>query len=304
MIIDLESSSFALGEKSVEMAEILSETGRNLERTLDRVGFERLFRTALPDMDFFRTFLSDKLELGKRETLVLVNQSAGALIPGLGPKLLSNISLPDDLNLIEISDGCTGFLRALNIANLILESESSAAVTIVCGEVYSPFIESSSSSAPIFSDSISLVRLLPGKGFRVQNYVVKNDFQRHQSISIQEESSRAEFLMEGPAVLGWVMNNVREVGRQLLRDDSGVRIDPDLWFIHQGSKIVVETVEKALALTSQQAFWSASYGNTSSSSIPIGMKLLEDQVHSSQRIGLISFGIGLTMIGAVLEAEP
>lgn len=303
MIFDFESSHFRLGEKEVEVERIATLSGRDPDRTRARVGFEKVFRTEESQIEFFGSFLSEKLTVHAGETIILVNQSSNASIPGLGPQLLAYMPQSQDVNLIEVSDGCTGFVRALILADSLLAAGLTRGVSVVCGEVYSPFISAGSSSAPIFSDAVSITRLLPGHGFRVRGVAVKNSFEDSRLISLQQFEDKREFVMEGPSVLGWVLKNARDVAEALKVENPHLSFPPDMWFVHQASRIVVEGVGSALGIQQDGLFWSSQFGNTSSASIAIGMMKVPKLVRKSKSIGLLAFGIGLTCLGALLEAE-
>jgi 3-oxoacyl-[acyl-carrier-protein] synthase-3 len=303
MIIDFQSSGFQVGESQISVETILSGTNRDYQRTLARAGFERVFRTHGSEEEFFKSFLSASFRADPGDTVILVNQSSGYVIPGLAPRIFAAMPGAETMNFVEISDGCTGFVRALLLAESLLESAMSPAVTIICGEVYSRYISDDSSSAPIFSDAISQIRLVAGRGFRTRSSALLNSLGDFSAISLGENHTGLAFEMEGAKVLNWVSRNARRISNDLTVGHSFSLQDVDLWFFHQGSKVVVESVANSLGLTGDDYFWASSLGNTASSSIPIGLIRASNRVVESHSIGLLAFGIGLTMIGVVLEAE-
>lgn len=303
MIIDFEASGFRVGETETSVETILSGTGRDYQRTLARAGFDRVFRTQSSEEEFFGNFISSSFRADPGDTVIFVNQSSGFAIPGLAPRVFAAMPGAENLNILELSDGCTGFVRALILAESLLESSVSPAVTIICGEVYSRYISDDSSSAPIFSDAVSQIRLVTGPGFRIKSRALLNSLGDYRSISLSRNESNFEFEMEGAKVLNWVSRNARRISTDLTAGDAFSLRDIDMWFFHQGSKIVVESVAKSLGLAGDDHFWASSLGNTASSSIPIGLILASNRVLKSQSIGLLAFGVGLTMIGVVLEAE-
>lgn len=303
MIINFASSSYALGEKEMFAEHFLAESQRDVKRTLDKTGFKRLHKTDLQPEDFFGKFLLENLSIDVGETVILVNQSVSASIPGLAPRLFARLPVISGLNIVELSDGCTGFVRALVLADSLIAAKSASAVTIICGEVYSPYISPDSSSAPIFSDAVSTVRLVEGDGFRVRKIAVRNSFDSHEAISLQKSPSGTRFQMEGPSVLSWVLKNTREIANELQPFRALGSLNSETWFIHQASKVVAEQVGEILGISKEEAFWAEEYGNTSSSSIPIGMILGAEAFEKSQTVGLLGFGIGLSMVGVVLERQ-
>jgi 3-oxoacyl-[acyl-carrier-protein] synthase-3 len=270
---------------------------------LEKTGFQRLYRTQRQPENFFENFLVENLRVNAGETVILVNQSVPASIPGLAPRVFARLPVISGLNIVELSDGCTGFVRALVLADSLIAANSASAVTIICGEVYSKYISPESSSAPIFSDAVSTLRLVEGVGFRVKKITVRNSFDMHEAISLQETPTGTSFQMEGPSVLSWVVKNTREIASELQPFRAAGPSSSETWFIHQASKVVAEQVGDILGISSSEAFWAGEFGNTSSSSIPIGLIRRAEAFEKSQTVGLLGFGIGLSMVGVVLEKQ-
>jgi 3-oxoacyl-[acyl-carrier-protein] synthase-3 len=303
MIFDFQASAFMLGENQIPVSTICEESGRDYSRTLARAGFEWVYRTDKSEVDFFSSFLSAHLFLNPGETVIFVNQSGASSVPGLAPRVFANLSGAENVNLIEISDGCSGFLRAFLVADSLLSSGSSKAVTIICGEIYSKFIDNYSTSAPIFSDAISQIRLTAGRGFSMRNYGVLNSFQDHEFISVVGGQKGPSFRMDGAKVLSWTSRSARKMATLLSAAEEDDLKGIATWFFHQGSKVVVESVAAALGAREGSYFSAGQIGNTSSSSIPIGLIQRQSTLNANDSIGLLAFGVGLSMIGLVLEAD-
>ena len=75
----------------------------------------------------------------------------------------------------------------------------------------------------------------------------------------------------------------------------------DRFVFHQGSKFLIDTLAKLLAVSrDKMPFAAAEYGNTVSSSIPL---ILEQELRdaSAQRILISGFGAGLSWGSTILE---
>ena len=80
--------------------------------------------------------------------------------------------------------------------------------------------------------------------------------------------------------------------------------DVNYWFIHQGSKIVVESIVQSLKLSPGNYFKSSNYGNLVSGSIP--MMLNQFIPFSKEKFGgkyvvLLAFGVGLSIKSVLVE---
>lgn len=301
MIFDLDASSFALGERRVSVAEICEGSGRDYSRTLERTGFESIYRTEKAESAFFTDFLSGNLVTNPGDTVIFVNQSNGLTVPGIAPQVMSSLTGSDRVNVVEISDGCSGFVRALILAEALLQNRTCSGVSIICGEIYSKFIRGDSPSSPIFSDAVSHFRVVAGTGFKVRASSILNAFSDFKMISV---NSSSDFLMEGPQVLSWAVRSAKTWSLDITAKHGAPKLDSiESWFFHQGSRVVVESIASAIGAKGSRPFTAGSYGNTSSSSIPIALRLAANEVRESSSIGLLGFGVGLSMVGVLLEAE-
>lgn len=303
MRFDLEHSSFQLGENEISLKDLCEISGRDYSRTLARAGFSRVFRTDKSETDFFASFILQNPTISESETIIVVNQSSEAKIPGLAALLLKEIGGAGQARVIQISDGCTGFLRSLLLAYSILTGATSKSVSIVCAEKYSQFLDSESTSFPIFSDAISHIRLIAEPGFVVRSAKYLNSFGDSEGISIQGDGLREILQMEGAKVLNWTLRAARSLLADL-REETGLDLASlDRWYIHQGSRVVVESVATVIGVDSVDSFDAGDIGNTVSSSIPISLIRRGLPEGNSSRVGMLAFGVGLSMVGAVLESE-
>ena len=301
MRFDLEHSSFQLGESELSLKDLCEISGRDYSRTLARSGFSRLFRTDRAEIDFYKDFILRNPAISESEIIILVNQTSAAKIPGVASLLLRELAGASNARVIQISDGCTGFLRALLLADSILSSEPSKSVSVLCAETYSQFLDPGSTSFPIFSDAISHVKLVGGSGFVVRSAKYLNDFGDSDGISILGDGPNEILQMEGAKVLNWTLRAAQSLLAEL-NEETGLDLAKmDSWYIHQGSRIVVESVANLIGISPVESFDAGDIGNTVSSSIPISLirRGLPDADWS--RIGMLAFGVGLSMVGAILE---
>ena len=78
----------------------------------------------------------------------------------------------------------------------------------------------------------------------------------------------------------------------------------DQWYLHQGSKYIVDTITQRLSLEPEKVVFNMyDYGNSISSSIP--MLLSEDlsNFKQGQKFGVSGFGVGLSWASAIFEMK-
>ena len=307
MTFEIDSIKYKLGEIALSVENICQSTGKNYERLVLRSGFEFVHRTLESEHEFFTDFLARELEIRKGDYVILVNQSMDALIPGKVSTLFANLGDARNVGFFEISDGCTGFARALIIGNAMLESGLATRVHIVCGEKYSRFYDNNDESvSPIFSDAISATTLTSVGRNTIVGSRIANFFENSEAISVNSsDEGIVKIHMEGARVLNWATREIPKVVSDLLQE-SNLSIDEiDSWYVHQGSKIVVESIMDSLGVDPVAKFTASHIGNTVSSTIPIMLKdgqSSPDQQFIPEGYAIcLAFGVGLSIVAVLLK---
>ena len=247
------------------------------------------------------------MNLKAEDYLIFVNQGLNSLIPGKISSLFKDTPNFDSTLFLEVSDGCTGFVRALILANTIILSKTALRVHIVCGEKYSAYyMDSDTSVSPIFSDAISLTTIVPGTTHTLVASSVNNFFEKSDAISTYTDSSaRLQLKMDGSIVLSWATNSVPTNLDALFLKSSITKTDIDTWLFHQGSKIMIEMLADRLEIDNDGLFVAGQIGNATSSSIPIALSkvLLEKDLSQSQsrNVVMVGFGVGLSIVSILVR---
>jgi len=305
MSFEIENISYQVGEKSLEIKDYCQLRNKDYSRLIQKTGFEQTHHTSKSDQDFFRDFLTNKLHTKSSDGIILVNQSAQALIPGILPKLLLDVLNIERITTFQISDGCTGFVKALILADSLLNSGNFNRIHIICAEKYSDYFgEDNESLMPIFSDAISITSVGSGSQYRITALDTINNFNDYKKISVDVSASL--FKMEGSSVYGWVTaNTVPQIERVLTENDISIK-DVKSWQIHQASQVMVGGILERLKIEGEFIFNSNKIGNTASSSIPISIHNSFGTRNDLNQRGyhvLSGFGVGLTSVVAILEAS-
>ena len=203
MTFEIESIEYQLGEEPILVRDLCIRNNRNFERLIVRSGFETVHHTNLSEEIFFSNFLKKHLITNPGEFIIFVNQSMSEVIPGKISKVFGDFLHVEKVFFIEISDGCSGFVRALVMADALLKSKNTSKVHIICAEKYSKYYsESDESVSPIFSDAISLTTLCHGEKYSLVSTAVENLFSESKLISTSLDSNEALKLnMKGGSVL-------------------------------------------------------------------------------------------------------
>jgi 3-oxoacyl-[acyl-carrier-protein] synthase-3 len=305
MSFEIENISYEIGERTLEIKNYCQSRNKDYSRLIQKTGFEQTHHTSKNYQDFFGDFLGNKLNTKSNDGIILVNQSAQELIPGVLPKLLLDVLNIEKVTTFQISDGCTGFVKALILADSLLNSGNFNRIHIICAEKYSDYFgENNESLMPIFSDAISITTVGSGSQYRIISLDTINNFSDYKKISVDASTSLLN--MEGSSVYGWVTaNTVPQIERVLKENDISIK-DVKSWQIHQASQVMVGGILERLKIEGEFIFNSNKIGNTVSSSIPISIHnsygTNNDLTQSGYHV-MSGFGVGLTSVVAILEAS-
>jgi 3-oxoacyl-[acyl-carrier-protein] synthase-3 len=190
------------------------------------------------------------------------------------------------------------------MADALVESGASEEVMIVTADNYSNFMDDELGLEILFSDAVSISTV---SKFEPQSHatdrllsskiVSQASFTRPGSHGALGIDKFGALHMNGAAVFQFTIEEVPRLIKTMLGEKGLNSADVD-WFMHQGSKFVVDQLELALNLGPKEHFRSANYGNTVSGSIPFQLLGYE---FSSEYIGLAGFGMGLSARIAILK---
>lgn len=311
----------ALGSEPVDAAQLAERYGPVREGFLERTGFETLYRTpsGLNGLELATQALAGIDPTWLAETvdgLIFVTSTGERSAPGNAHLLQSALGLTSNVFTLDVNDACTGFVRAVALASSLLQSGTVSRVLVVLSDTYSKlYSESDLKVSPLFSDGASALLFsserVSGVPAQVQErhwQIIGSSFKSEgghaDDLTISRSSPAFEFgelTMNGGGVFNFVIKHLKG---SVSSAASSAGIQPeaiDKWYVHQGSRAVVNAAEKVLDVAPGTLFRSSTYGNVVGSAVPF--QLVEDQNESAEAhiIGMAAFGVGLTIGVLVLK---
>ncbi len=226
----------------------------------------------------------------------------------------------------DLNAACSGYLYALQAGYDYLQSKPDHHVLILTAESLSRRTDTSDpGTAPIFGDAASATVLAArretgsgeersgggGRGGKGADLTPKAILRRPSCAAKGEDGSAlrvpadpAEHIfMDGPTVF---VEAVRGMMRSLRTacEEAGTDLkDLELVVPHQANQRIINAVRQRMHVPAERMYSNiASYGNTSSTTIPLCLEEIFDAGTDARRIGLVAFGGGYTFAGAVLES--
>lgn len=311
--------STALGSQKIDVAELLEEYGPVRPDFQDKTGFHTLF--SAPDDVTGLDLGAEAAEAldqswwgGLVDGLVYVSSTSTLTAPGNAHLLQARLGLGRETFVLDINDACTGFVRALAVVDSIISAGLAHTVMLVAADAYTKlYAPSELKVSPLFSDGASAIIIsdaplagvpsgVPAHEWEILATAFRSEGDHAGDLCITPDEGRAagHLTMNGGAVYTFVLRNINDVVQQLAT--KGESLDGVSWYLHQGSRTVVNAVEKVVGAEAGSLFRSAGYGNVVQSSIPFQLK--DDAAVGESVLGFLGFGVGLTIAGALVRQRP
>jgi len=215
---------------------------------------------------------------------------------------------------MDLNAACTGFLYALNYADMYYNSGKTGNILIVSAERLSSRIDwHDRSTCVLFGDAAGACVLSEGDTLKYMHLAVHGDA---APLSLRSPAGNSPYsprregadymFMDGPAVFKFATRTLESEARQAFEKLSLSAENIDLFLIHQANKRILEHVRLRLEQPPEKFPMNLDrYGNVSAASIPVLMdELLEDgKITHGQRLFLSAFGAGMTYGSCILEWE-
>lgn len=232
------------------------------------------------------------------QALVLVTQNPDTNLPHASAIVHGLAGLPNDCAVFDVSLGCSGYVYGLSVLlNFLRGNGMSTGILITC-DPYSTIIDpSDKNTVLLFGDAATATLVSHDPNFGIGPFAFGSDGTSANSLAC----SNGILSMNGREVFNFAATVIPGHVEQLLAKAGLEKADIDGFYFHQGSRFIVETLAKRLALENSKVRLGLQHvGNTVSSSIPL---LLEDVMHNEEtkRLLLCGFGVGLSWASCILS---
>lgn len=232
---------------------------------------------------------------------VVVTQNPDFNIPHTSAIVHGALALSESCACFDISLGCSGYVYGLSVVTAFMQANGYKKGLLFTADPYSDIIDpNDKNTALIFGDAATVTLLQANQSGLV---ALGYDF-GSKGAGYKNLYNENKLYMNGRAVFNFTAGVVPKSIEKVLQKLEIEKTEIDRWYLHQGSKYIVDTISMRLGLESEKVVFNMyDYGNTVSSSIPL--LLNEDLVSFQQRqkIGLSGFGVGLSWASAIFEMK-
>ena len=250
-------------------------------------------------------------------THLITVSCTGMSAPGLDLQIMELMDLPKNIYRTSVNFmGCYAAIHALKMADAICSQEKNAKVIIVCTELCTLHFQKEPTLDNITSS------LLFGDGSAAA-LVTNND---HQKKGLRLDHFYSEVITKGKKDMSWELSSsgflmtLSGYVPELLEEDFSPLVTRALekagmkkneiahWCIHPGGKRILDAIYRSLEFNNGELNHShetlKEVGNISSATILFVLKkIMQNNMHSDQKIFGAAFGPGLTMETFVATCE-
>ena len=246
----------------------------------------------------FKACLKLNNKIKNVDGLIFVTQTPRYLLPSCSCILQEKLSkyISNKTYTIDLNMGCSGFNYGLSVADSLIKNKICKKILLVCSDAYSDYISKNNSNKYLFSDAASASIISKSKIQKINNFQFYTDGSKHKSIIIKKHNNNLEFMMNGREVFAFTLNEVPKFIHKYLQKLKRGRNYYKKFFLHQASGFILDNLarkfDKKLIYKNVK-----NIGNTTSSSIPISLKLAleSNSIKKGDDLLLCGFGVGLSI---------
>tara|TARA_B100001989_G_C24550595_1_gene474298 strand:- start:5045 stop:5998 length:954 start_codon:yes stop_codon:yes gene_type:complete len=246
----------------------------------------------------------DNFEISKKEIdmLIFVTQTQNQCLPTSACEIHNSLGLKTECGAFDINQGCTGYIYGLFVANNLINNKSIKNILLLTGDTYTKLIDPYNASvSTLFGDGASATIIGQGEKSAIGEFEFGTDGSKSGLIKcdfagFRKSTNKWKSLsMDGANVMSFTLSEVPKAIYSYLKNSGKELKDYDHIVFHQANKFILERLYKKLGISEKGLIHIENCGNTVSSSIPLAMEGLTNQVNKNElNILLVGFGVGLS----------
>jgi len=249
-------------------------------------------------------------------------------MPGNAHLLHRHLGVGDNVFALDYALSCSGFIYGLAMADALVRSGMASGVLLVTAETQSKRMNPGDRSVrTLFGDGAAATYVAEGGsgGGRVvacelcthgggfeHGYIPAGGARNPATEETKRETTdrsgnvrtAEDMYMDGTKLWSLVVSKVPGHIRAFLADNSLSLDDVDVYVFHQASKLIINSLTKALAIPPEKVFvHMEEIGNLASASVPFALRAALDEgaIRPGDRVLLSAFGAGISYGSAIVE---
>ena len=248
------------------------------------------------------TKLVHKMQLKTEEigAIIVATTSTNKLMPGISNYIKKELHITKCICL-DILAGCSGYINALDIAQMYIDTQKIKKVIVVGVEKLSEYTNSEDiGTAIILADGAGATLLEEGEN----NKYISNIEAIEDRNDILKCNTNGKIEMDGLAIYKYAVTETVKNINELLQK-SGEKIENIKYIVpHQSNLKIIKAIASKLKIEENKMYTNIqNIGNTFCASIPIALEEMEEKgiLQKGNKIILIGYGAGLNTGSILIE---
>ena len=238
------------------------------------------------------------INLDEIECCIVVTQNPDFNIPHTSAIVHGKLDLAPNCAAFDISLGCSGYVYGLSNIIAFMKNNGMKKGLLFTSDQYSDIVDiNDKNTALLFGDAATVTLISEDALLAPVEFSFGTNGKDHKELICDEK-----LYMNGRAVFSFTATTAPKHIKALLEKNNLTDEDIEKYYLHQGSKYIVDTIRKRLKTdASKVPFEMAEYGNTVSSSIPIMLSDDINKLKKDDKVILSAFGVGLSWASAIIQ---
>lgn len=255
--------------------------------------------------------------------VIFCSQCMDYFLPSTSCLIQNRLGIPTTAGAFGMDLGCSGFVYGLAMANSLVDSGTASNVLLLTADTLTKFIHPEDKNLMLFGDAAS-ASVISDNGFAeigkfvfgtdgsgAERLIVRNGASRHFEKTGNVWTDEAgnihhddNFFMDGEAVFNFTVDRVPSLINNCLKKNDLEKEDVGYYVFHQANKYMLNTLRKLNLIPKEKFFVDLSdTGNTSSSTVPVGIvkSMDNNSIHKEMNVMLAGFGVGFSWASTILK---
>lgn len=273
-------------------------------------------------------FSEYKISPTEIDFILLCTQSPDHFLPTTACIVQHELGIPISAGALDFNLGCSGYVYGLSMAKALIESNQAKRVLLLTSELYSRYINTNDKSVRTIFGDAATATLLEGKlspqeiihsfkfgtdGSGAGNLIVPdggskkpigNDSHIEKEDGSGNKRAPSNIYMNGAEILSFTLKTVPNSIEEILQMANLKKDQIDRIIFHQANKFILDKLRVKTGFTEEQFLISyENYGNTVSSTIPLGIEkaIKTSDLKNNDKLLLCGFGVGYSWAGCIVE---
>lgn len=301
--IKITDCAYYLPKRKVLNSEI--EKKLNLEEgyILKRTGIEERYYAENETIENLAIEVTKKIEKNLEDLglIIVATTSSNNLMPGIANIVQKELNLKNCICL-DILAGCSGFINAMDIAKLYIETGKIKKALVIGVDLLSNVIDKNDiATVAVLSDGAGAVLLEQTKEHKKYYSNIEAEADKKDILFYKEDKT---LYMNGKEVYKYAVTKTVKNIKELL-EKSGEKIEDIKYIVpHQSNLKIIRAIASRLKIEEEKMYINLqNKGNTFCASIPITLEEMKEKryLKKKDKIILLGYGGGLNTGSILLE---